>query len=44
VRFEIEHYDAKHGYAIDDSPSYDAASAERHYAALERLYRETLVR
>jgi carboxymethylenebutenolidase len=42
VRYEIEHYDAKHGYAVDDSPAYDAAAAERHYAALTRLYRETL--
>jgi carboxymethylenebutenolidase len=42
VRFEIEHYDAKHGYAVDDSPAYDAAAAERHYEALTRLYRETL--
>lgn len=44
VRYEIEHYDAKHGYAVDDSPAYDAAAAERHYQALERLYRETLGR
>lgn len=42
VRFEIEHYDAKHGYAVDDSGVYDAAAAERHYAALDRLFRETL--
>jgi carboxymethylenebutenolidase len=44
VRFEIEHYDAKHGYAVSDSPMYDAAAEARHYAALERLYRETLAR
>lgn len=42
VRFEIEQYEAKHGYAVDDSPVYDATAAERHYAALERLFRETL--
>lgn len=42
VRFEIEQYDANHGYAVDDSPVYDAAAAERHYGALERLFRETL--
>ncbi len=42
VRFEIEHYDAKHGYAVDDASVYDAAAAERHYAALDRLYAETL--
>jgi carboxymethylenebutenolidase len=42
VRFAIEHYDAKHGYAVDDSDVYDRAAAERHYAALENLYAETL--
>ena len=42
VRYEIEHYDAKHGYAIDDAEVYDASAAERHYAALERLYSESL--
>jgi carboxymethylenebutenolidase len=42
VRYEIEHYDAKHGYAVDDAGVYDRAAAERHYAALEKLYRETL--
>ena len=42
VRYEIEHYDAKHGYAVDDSAVYDAAAANRHYAALDKLYRETL--
>lgn len=42
VRFEIEHYAAKHGYAVDDAGSYDRAAADRHYAALDRLFRETL--
>jgi carboxymethylenebutenolidase len=42
VRYEIEHYEAKHGYAVDDAEVYDSAAAERHYAALARLYRETL--
>ncbi|MBV8761589.1 MAG: dienelactone hydrolase family protein [Deltaproteobacteria bacterium] len=42
VRYQIDHYDAQHGYAVDDSPAYDAAAAERHYAALTALYRETL--
>ena len=42
VRYRIEHYEAKHGYAVDDSEVYDAAAAERHYAALAELYRETL--
>jgi carboxymethylenebutenolidase len=44
VRYEIEHYDAKHGYAVQDSPSYDKAAEERHYGALERLYREAFAR
>jgi carboxymethylenebutenolidase len=42
VRYEIEQYEAKHGYAVDDSDVYDAAAAERHYAALTRLFGETL--
>ncbi len=42
VRYEIEQYDAKHGYAVDDAEVYDRAAAERHYATLARLYRETL--
>jgi carboxymethylenebutenolidase len=42
VRYEIEHYEAKHGYAIDDAEAYDRAAAERHFAALSKLYRETL--
>ena len=42
VRYAIDHYDAKHGYAIDDGESYDRAAAERHYGALATLFRETL--
>jgi carboxymethylenebutenolidase len=42
VRYEIEQYSAKHGYAIDDCDVYDQAAAERHYVALDRLYVETL--
>jgi carboxymethylenebutenolidase len=42
VRYEIEQYSAKHGYAIDDSDVYDRTAAERHYAALDRLYGQTL--
>jgi carboxymethylenebutenolidase len=41
VDYTIEHYDAKHGYAVTDGP-YDKAAAEKHYAALESLYRATL--
>jgi carboxymethylenebutenolidase len=42
VRYEIEQYDAKHGYAVDDAEVYDRAAADRHYAALDQLFRETL--
>jgi carboxymethylenebutenolidase len=42
VRYAIEQYDAKHGYAVDDADVYDRAAAERHHAALENLFRETL--
>ncbi len=44
VRYTIEHYDAKHGYTLDDGESYDAAAAERHFAALGALLDETLRR
>ena len=42
VRYDIEQYEAKHGYAVDDSDVYDRAAAERHYSALSKLYREAL--
>jgi carboxymethylenebutenolidase len=42
VHYEVENYEAKHGYAVDDAESYDSAAAERHYAALAKLLRETL--
>ncbi len=42
VRYEIEHYDAKHGYAIEDSDSFDPRAADRHYDALERLFSRAL--
>jgi carboxymethylenebutenolidase len=42
VRYTIEQYEAQHGYAVDDSAVYDRAAADRHYAALEALFRETL--
>jgi carboxymethylenebutenolidase len=42
VRYTIEHYEAKHGYAVDDAEAYERAAANRHYAALDKLYRETL--
>ncbi|CAN5448174.1 dienelactone hydrolase family protein [soil metagenome] len=42
VTYVIEHYDADHGYAVSDAPTYNEAAAEKHYAALEQLFRETL--
>jgi carboxymethylenebutenolidase len=42
VRYQIEHYDANHGYAVDDSEAYNEAAAERHYAALDALFGATL--
>ena len=44
VDFTLETYPALHGFAVGDSPSYDAAAAERHYRALESLYGSTLGR
>jgi carboxymethylenebutenolidase len=42
VHYQIEQYQAKHGYAVEDAGVYDTTAAERHYAALEALYRDTL--
>ncbi len=42
VRYEIEQYDAKHGYAVDDAEVYDPAAAARHYQALDKLFSATL--
>lgn len=42
VRYEIEHYDAKHGYAVDDSHAYDKKAAEHHYESLLQLFGQTL--
>ncbi len=44
MTYKIDHYDAKHGYAVDDSEAYDKPSAERHYVALDALYREEQLR
>jgi carboxymethylenebutenolidase len=40
--FQIEHYDARHGWAVIDTPVYDAAEAERAHAATLALFAETL--
>lgn len=43
VRYEIEQYPAKHGYAVEDAIGvYDPASAARHYEVLANLFGETL--
>ena len=42
VKHDIEWYQAKHGFAVRDNPSYDPAAAERHYKALDKLYGATL--
>ncbi|HVY46608.1 MAG TPA: dienelactone hydrolase family protein [Minicystis sp.] len=43
VKHEVETYPARHGFAVHDhAAAYDAAAAERHYAALERLYARAL--
>jgi carboxymethylenebutenolidase len=38
----VETYPARHGFAVSDMPVFDPAAAERHWAALFRLLRETL--
>lgn len=43
VRYQIETYPARHGFAVSDNVgAYDPACAERHYQALSKLYGETL--
>lgn len=41
-RFQIEHYQARHGWAVNDTPVYDAAEAERHWKAILALFAEEL--
>jgi carboxymethylenebutenolidase len=42
VRHTVEFYPAKHGFAVPDNPTYDAAAEERHWKALEALYGSVL--
>ena len=43
VQHTVEFYPARHGFAVPDHVGiYDAAAAERHYAALASLYGSTL--
>ena len=41
-RYQIEHYEARHGWAVIDTPVYDAAEAERHWRAILALFAEEL--
>ncbi len=38
VRHTIETYQAHHGFAVPDNPSYDEPAAERHWAATEAFF------
>ncbi len=38
VRHTIEWYQAAHGFAVPDNPPYDAASDERHWAAMTATF------
>jgi carboxymethylenebutenolidase len=42
VRHTVEFYPAKHGFAVPDNPTYDAAAEDRHWKALEALYGSAL--
>lgn len=42
VQHLVETYDAKHGFAVRDNPTYDREAAERHYSTLDKLFSETL--
>lgn len=41
-RYQLEHYEARHGWAVIDTPVYDAAEAERHWKAILALFAEEL--
>jgi carboxymethylenebutenolidase len=41
-RYHIEHYDARHGWAVPNTPVHDAAEAERHWKAILALFAEEL--
>jgi len=38
----IETYQARHGFAVPDNPSYDEAAAERHWKATEQFFGSAL--
>ncbi|MDD4866694.1 MAG: dienelactone hydrolase family protein, partial [Mycobacterium sp.] len=42
VPHTIEWYAARHGFAVRDHPSYDAAAEERHWQAMTKALSATL--
>lgn len=44
VAYQIELYRAPHGFAVPDTPVYDEAAAERHWARLAELFASALPR
>jgi carboxymethylenebutenolidase len=42
VAHTMETYPAKHGFAVTDHDAYDAPSAEKHYAAMQKLFAKKL--
>jgi carboxymethylenebutenolidase len=42
IRFASHHYDARHGFAVRDSPAYDADAAALHWQAVLNLFERTL--
>jgi carboxymethylenebutenolidase len=42
VAHTIETYQAHHGFAVPDNPTYDEATAERHWQAMEKLFGSAL--
>lgn len=42
VEHTIEVYPGRHGFAVTDNPTHDAACEARHFSALEALYAATL--
>lgn len=42
VTSTIETYDALHGFAVPDNPTFDEAAAERHWQAMAQLYGSAL--
>jgi carboxymethylenebutenolidase len=41
-RYQVEHYPARHGWAVIDTPVHDAVQAERHWQAILALFAEEL--